>query len=78
MELTRSPAVHAALVALLADQAPQLASTPSVIPGDPFRATDTELRRAFNAKIDWTHLDSRQRRAYLDSLNRAPPAAPTL
>ncbi len=77
-ELTRSPAVHEALVALLADDAPQLTSSPPSIPGDPISATDTELRRAFNAKIDWAQLDSQQRRAYLDSLNRAPPAAPQL
>jgi pimeloyl-ACP methyl ester carboxylesterase len=78
MELTRSPAVHAALVALLADDAPRLSGTPPAVPGTPFSASDTELRRAFTDRIDWTRLDTQQRRAYLDSLNRAPPAAPTL
>lgn len=78
MELTRSPAVHLALVSLLADEAPQLPGTPPAVPGAAFSASDTELRRAFGEKIDWTRLDSQQRRAYLDSLNRAPPAAPAL
>jgi hypothetical protein len=40
--------------------------------------SDTEMRRAFAGKIDWAHLDTQQRRAFVDSLASAPPAAPTL
>jgi hypothetical protein len=39
-------------------------------------AAETELRRAFTASIEWSRLDTQQRRAYLESLTRAPPAAP--
>jgi len=77
-ELSRSAAVQAAVVALLAGDVPRLAATAPASPGDPVSASDTELRRTFNEKIDWARLDSQQRRAFLDSLNRAPPAAPTL
>jgi hypothetical protein len=72
-ELTRTPAVHGALLALLSGGTPQL---PEVMP--PLRGTlrtvaEAELRRLFTDKIDWNRLDTLQRRAFLDSLNRAPP-----
>ncbi len=77
-ELSRHPAVHAALVALLAGETPQLPSAPPPTPGNPTSASDTELRQVFRDKIDWNRLDTQQRRAFIDSLTRAPPAAPKL
>jgi pimeloyl-ACP methyl ester carboxylesterase len=77
-DLPRSPVVHAAVVALLAGQSPQLPEEPPAMPGPPTTMAEMELRRAFTAKVDWSALDTQQRRAYLDSLTRAPPAAPTL
>jgi pimeloyl-ACP methyl ester carboxylesterase len=77
-ELPRSPAVHAALKALLSGRAPQLPVEAPDMPGPPVTMSETELREAFTARIDWAKLDTQQRRAYLDSLTRAPPAAPTL
>jgi len=77
-ELTRSAAVHAAVVALLAGDTPQLTATAPLQSARPAGASDTGLREMFAAKLDWTRLDSQQRRAYMDSLNRAPPAAPAL
>jgi hypothetical protein len=76
--LSRNPAVHAALVALLAGETPQLPGAPPPPPGTPTSASDMELRQVFREKIDWTRLDTRQRRAFIDSLTRAPPAAPQL
>ncbi len=77
-ELPRSPTVHAALVALLSEQAPQLPAEAPAMPGPPTTRPETELRQAFTARIDWSKLDTQQRRAYMDSLTAAPPAAPTL
>jgi pimeloyl-ACP methyl ester carboxylesterase len=77
-ELPRSPVVHEAVVALLAGATPGLAPTLPPVPDSPTSLSDTEMRRAFMGKIDWAHLDSQQRRAFLDSLTSAPPAAPTL
>jgi hypothetical protein len=75
-ELTRSPLVHAALARLLGDEAPALSDAPPPAPRTPhFVSSDSELRRQFSEKIDWNRLDGEQRRAFLDSLNRAPPAA---
>jgi pimeloyl-ACP methyl ester carboxylesterase len=75
-ELTRSPLVHAALAQLLSDGTPDLSdAVPAPPKTAPFAASDSELRRQFSEKIDWNRLDGEQRRAFLDSLNRAPPAA---
>ncbi|MET0279562.1 MAG: hypothetical protein ABW278_00360 [Steroidobacteraceae bacterium] len=76
-ELSRSTVVHEALLQLLADRAPQLSSAPPPLHDQPSSASDSELRRMLNDKIDWLQLDNTQRRAYLDSLNRAPPASPS-
>ena len=77
-ELPRSATVHAALVALLSGQTPELPVEAPAMPGPPVTMSERELREAFTGKIDWARLDTQQRRAYLDSLTRAPPAAPTL
>jgi len=77
-ELPRSSTVHAALVALLSGQDPQLPTAPPPLPGPPTTIAETELRRVLNEKIDWARLDTLQRRAYVESLTRAPPAAPGL
>lgn len=77
-ELPRSPTVHTALVALLAGHEPNLPVDPPDLPGPPVMMPEAELREAFTSRIDWLKLDTHQRRAYLDSLTSAPPAAPTL
>jgi pimeloyl-ACP methyl ester carboxylesterase len=74
-ELTRSPVVHEALLQLLADAAPLLATSPPALLNNPHGASDTELRRQFCDKIDWSALDAVQRKHFLDSLNSAPRAA---
>jgi pimeloyl-ACP methyl ester carboxylesterase len=74
-ELMRSNVVHDAVLQLLADAAPQLAHTPPTLVHHPHGASDHELRRQFCNKIDWSQLDSLQRRQFLDSLNSAPRAA---
>jgi pimeloyl-ACP methyl ester carboxylesterase len=73
-ELSRSPAVHAALLALLSGGQPQLLDAVPPLRGSLRTVPEAELRRQFNEKIDWNQLDTSQRRAFLDSLNRAPPA----
>lgn len=75
-ELTRSPLVHAALLRLLTDAAPTLPGAPPASQ-DPavLAVSDTDLRRMFTQKLDWTQMDMTQRRAFLDSLNSSPPAA---
>ena len=75
-DLPRSPEVHAALRRLLADEAPALPSAAPAQNAPPTSTSDSELRRHFTDKINWATLDSLQRRAFLDSLNRAPPAQP--
>jgi pimeloyl-ACP methyl ester carboxylesterase len=77
-QLPRTPTVHAAVVALLAGAAPQLATAPPALPSTPVSVAESDLRRVFREKIDWNRLDTQQRRAYMDSLTRAPPAAPGL
>jgi pimeloyl-ACP methyl ester carboxylesterase len=77
-ELPRAPVVHEALVALLAGTAPRLEPQLPALPDATTSLSDTEMRRAFAGKIDWAHLDTQQRRAFVDSLASAPPAAPTL
>jgi pimeloyl-ACP methyl ester carboxylesterase len=74
-ELPRDPLVHAALVALLSGGTPQLASAPPARHDTPVSATDSELRQLLTTKLDWTHMDPVQRRAFLDSLNSPPPQA---
>jgi pimeloyl-ACP methyl ester carboxylesterase len=74
-ELSRAPEVHAALVAILGGHAPQLLDAVPPLRASLTSIAESELRRQFNEKIDWNRLDTPQRRAFLDSLNRAPPAA---
>ena len=73
-ELSRSPAVHAALLALLCGGQPQLLDAVPPLRDSLRTVPESELRRQFNEKIDWSRLDTPQRRAFLDSLNRPPPA----
>lgn len=77
-ELPRSPLVHAAVVELLEGRQPSLPGEAPRFPGTPVTMSEAELRKAFTARIDWPTLDIPQRRAYLESLTRAPPAAPKL
>lgn len=72
-ELPRSAAVQAAVVQLLAGQAPALSSTPSHEPAAAFVVSDRELRDQFVQKIDWAQLTPAERRHFLDSLNDPPP-----
>lgn len=72
-ELMRSPVVHAATLQLLQDGRPQLAGAPPTLIDHPRSVSDTELRAQFDSKIDWSQLDAGSRRAFLDSLNAAPP-----
>lgn len=74
-ELPRSPVVHQTLLRLLTDDAPPLPGAPPAQPADPMSASDSELRQQFAAKLDWSQMDTAQRRRFLDSLNSAPPAA---
>jgi pimeloyl-ACP methyl ester carboxylesterase len=74
-ELMRDASVHAALLQMLADAAPSLPGAPPAQNDAPGSMSDTDLRRLFNEKIDWSMLDAVQRRKFLDSLNSAPPAA---
>jgi pimeloyl-ACP methyl ester carboxylesterase len=74
-ELPRDASVHAALVALLRGESPQLAASPPARHDTPVSASDSELRRQLTAKLDWAHMDPAQRRAFLDSLNSPPPQA---
>lgn len=76
-ELPRDPAVQGAVLDLLEERTPQLAAAPPAQDDDPVSASDSQLRSQFTGKLDWTHLDSAQRRAFLDSLNSPPPAAST-
>jgi pimeloyl-ACP methyl ester carboxylesterase len=71
-ELMRSPEVHAAVVRLLADEAPQLVGAPPTPPVLARVAADSELRQQLNGKLDWSQLDAGQRRLFLDSLNSSP------
>jgi pimeloyl-ACP methyl ester carboxylesterase len=74
-ELMRSPEVHAAVVRLLADEAPQLVGAPPAPPVLARVAADSELRQQLNEKLDWSQLDANQRRQFLDSLNSSPHSA---
>jgi pimeloyl-ACP methyl ester carboxylesterase len=74
-ELMRSPEVHAAVVRLLADEAPQLVGAPPAPPVMARVAADSELRQQLNEKLDWSKLDAGQRRQFLDSLNSSPRSA---
>jgi pimeloyl-ACP methyl ester carboxylesterase len=72
-ELPRSPQVHAAVLALLAESRPELPGAPPVLSDPPRSVSDDELRLLFNTKIDWASLDVTARRRFLDSLNASPP-----
>lgn len=74
-ELPRDPLVHAALVALLGGREPDLPAAPPARHDTPVAASDDQLRRQLTGKLDWQHMDARQRRDFLDSLNAPPPAA---
>ncbi len=71
-ELPRDATVQAALVELLCGGKPALATAPPARQDQPVSASDSELRRQLNGKLDWAAMDPDQRRAFLDSLN-APP-----
>ena len=71
-ELMRSPEVHAAVLQLLADAAPQLANAPPAVSRSTRGASDTDLRSLLCDKIDWSTLNAQQRRQFLDSLNSPP------
>ncbi len=66
--------MHAALLALLTGGTPQLLDAVPPLRNSLRSVAESELRRQFNEKIDWNKLDTAQRRAFLDSLSRAPPA----
>lgn len=72
-ELPRSPQVHEAVLQLLRDGTPRLAGAPPTLIDHPRSVSDGELRARFQEKIDWATLDAEGRRAFLDSLNAAPP-----
>lgn len=74
-ELPRDRLVHAAMVALLAGRTPLLDATPPDRHDAPISASDSQLREQLTRKLDWTQMDSVQRRAFLDSLNAPPPQA---
>jgi hypothetical protein len=74
-ELPRDPAVQDALLDLLEERTPRLPATPPAQHDDPVSASDSQLRGQLGGKLDWPHLDSAQRRSFLDSLNAPPPAA---
>jgi hypothetical protein len=74
-ELPRDAQVHAALIALLKDRKPELATAPPERHDAPVSTSDTELRRQLTGKLDWMRMDSAQRRLFLDSLNSPPPQA---
>jgi pimeloyl-ACP methyl ester carboxylesterase len=71
-ELPRDPLVQAAVLQLLEDGRPTLAGAPPTLIDHPRSVSDTELRRLFQEKIDWSALDATARRQFLDSLNEAP------
>jgi pimeloyl-ACP methyl ester carboxylesterase len=75
-ELPRTPAVHAALLALLGGNRPDLQMLPpsqdSIAPAV---RTDPDLSRAFADKIDWAALDPASRHRFLHALNESAPAA---
>jgi len=76
-ELPRDAGVQAALVKLLEDGTPQLSASAPVRSDAPTSASDSQLRRQLNRKLDWAHMDSTQRRAFMDSLHSPAPAAAT-
>jgi hypothetical protein len=77
-ELPRDPDVHAALVALLDGRNPQLATSAPERHDALVSASDSQLRAQLTRKLDWTQMDSLQRRAFLDSLNSPPAQASQL
>jgi len=68
-ELPRNGAVQEAVVKLLAEEAPDLSTTPFNEPAAGFAVSDRELREQFVEKIDWAKLNPATRRHFLDSLN---------
>lgn len=70
-ELPRDPAVHAALLDLLAGRNTALDTTPPPDTLPPLHYGDSDLRALYTAKIDWAALDPPARRHFLDSLNEA-------
>jgi pimeloyl-ACP methyl ester carboxylesterase len=74
-ELPRDAAVQAALVDLLAGRMPALATTAPARHDHPLSASDGQLRQQLTGKLDWSRMDSQQRRDFLDSLNAPPPQA---
>jgi pimeloyl-ACP methyl ester carboxylesterase len=74
-ELPRDASVQAAVVELLSGRRPAMAATPPARQDQPVSASDSQLRRQLNGKLDWAAMDPDQRRAFLDSLNAPPPQA---
>lgn len=75
-DLPRTPAVHAALLALLSGNRPDLLSR--LPPQDaiaPAIRTDPELARTYVDKIDWAALDPATRHRFLHALNESAPTA---
>ena len=71
-ELPRDPQVHSAVLQLLEDGSPTLAGAPPTLIDHPRSVSDSDLRKLFDQKIDWSALDAVARRSFLDSLNEAP------
>jgi pimeloyl-ACP methyl ester carboxylesterase len=71
-ELPRDPQVQAAVLQLLEGGRPALAGAPPTLIDHPRSVSDTDLRKLFEQKIDWSALDADARRHFLDSLNEAP------
>lgn len=74
-ELPRDALVQAAIIALLAGRTPLLDATPPPRHDAPISASDSQLRTQLTHKLDWSQMDSVQRRGFLDSLNAPPPQA---
>lgn len=74
-ELPRDAGVQAAVVDLLSGRRPALATAPPAQQDQPVSASDSEMRRQLNGKLDWAGMDPDQRRTFLDSLNAPPPQA---
>jgi pimeloyl-ACP methyl ester carboxylesterase len=71
-ELSRDPRVQSAVLQILEDGKPALEGAPPTLIDHPRSIPDSELRKLFDQKIDWSALDPDARRHFLDSLNEAP------
>jgi PGAP1-like protein len=71
-ELTRTPAVHNAVLQLLHDSTPMLPGAPPQLSVAPRSISEAQFRRQLTAKIPWLELGAEARRQFLDSLNVMP------